>query len=89
MERLPPPLIKAFGTVKKAASIVNMTYGLDPKIGEAIQQAADEVSCPHPADLHYVLICGAIIGYLWKAAGSFSIGCIPNRKRDTKQHECQ
>ncbi|KAF5377630.1 hypothetical protein D9615_005292 [Tricholomella constricta] len=42
-ERLPPPLIKAFGVVKKAASIVNITYGLDPKLGQAIQQAADEV----------------------------------------------
>ncbi|KAF9068103.1 L-Aspartase-like protein [Rhodocollybia butyracea] len=42
-ERLPPPLIKAFATLKKAASIVNTTYGMDPKIGEAIQQAADDV----------------------------------------------
>ncbi|KAJ3745611.1 L-Aspartase-like protein [Lentinula detonsa] len=42
-ERLPPPLIKAFGVLKKAASIVNVGYGLDPKIGEAIQQAADDV----------------------------------------------
>ncbi|KAF8640513.1 hypothetical protein AX17_000175 [Amanita inopinata Kibby_2008] len=42
-ERLPPPLIKAFGTLKKAASIVNVSYGLDPKIGEAIQKAADDV----------------------------------------------
>ena len=43
-ERLPPPLIKAFGVLKKAASIVNTGYGLDPKIGEAIQKAADDVS---------------------------------------------
>ncbi|KAI6044948.1 L-Aspartase-like protein [Pisolithus marmoratus] len=42
-ERLPAPLIKAFGVLKKAASIVNVGYGLDPKIGEAIQNAADEV----------------------------------------------
>ncbi|KAH9944514.1 fumarate hydratase [Epithele typhae] len=42
-ERLPEPLIKAFGVLKKAASIVNVGYGMDPKIGEAIQQAADEV----------------------------------------------
>ncbi|KAG6832454.1 hypothetical protein H0H92_001500 [Tricholoma furcatifolium] len=42
-ERLPAPLIKAFGVVKKAASIVNVTYGMDPKIGSAIQQAADDV----------------------------------------------
>ncbi|KAJ6621238.1 L-Aspartase-like protein [Mycena sp. CBHHK59/15] len=42
-ERLPPPLIKAFGVLKKAASVVNVSYGLDPKVGEAIQQAADDV----------------------------------------------
>lgn len=42
-ERLPPPLIKAFGVLKKAAAEVNMTYGLDPKLGKAISQAADEV----------------------------------------------
>ena len=42
-QRLPPPLIKAFGVVKKAASIVNISYGLDPVIGEAIQKAADDV----------------------------------------------
>ena len=42
-ERLPLPLIKAFGILKKAASIVNVEYGMDPKIGEAIQRAADDV----------------------------------------------
>jgi fumarate hydratase, class II len=42
-ERLPPPLIKAFGVLKKAAAHVNITYGLDPKIGKAISDAATEV----------------------------------------------
>lgn len=42
-ERLPEPLIKAFGVLKKAASIVNVGYGMDPKVGEAIGKAADEV----------------------------------------------
>ncbi|EED79128.1 predicted protein [Postia placenta Mad-698-R] len=42
-ERQPPPLIKAFGVLKKASAVVNETYGLDPKVGEAIQNAADEV----------------------------------------------
>ncbi|KDR85119.1 hypothetical protein GALMADRAFT_233751 [Galerina marginata CBS 339.88] len=42
-ERLPEPLIKAFGVLKKAASIVNVGYGMDLRIGQAIQQAADEV----------------------------------------------
>ncbi|KAF8323252.1 fumarate hydratase [Clavulina sp. PMI_390] len=42
-ERLPPPLIKAFGILKKSAAHVNMTYGLDPKLGNAISEAADDV----------------------------------------------
>jgi fumarate hydratase class II len=42
-ERLPPPLIKAFGVLKKAAAAVNQTYGLDPKVTDAIQTAADDV----------------------------------------------
>lgn len=41
---MPEPLIRAFGVLKKAAATVNMTYGLDAKVGEAIQKAADEVS---------------------------------------------
>jgi fumarate hydratase class II len=40
---LPPPLIKAFGILKKAAAHVNITYGLDPKVGNAISEAANEV----------------------------------------------
>ncbi|KAF8898610.1 L-Aspartase-like protein [Infundibulicybe gibba] len=42
-ERLPPPLVKAFGVLKKAASIVNVGYGMDQKVGEAIQKASDDV----------------------------------------------
>ncbi|EJD03853.1 fumarate hydratase [Fomitiporia mediterranea MF3/22] len=54
-ERLPPPLIKAFGVLKKAAAIVNTTYGLDPKVGEAIQKAADEVIAGKLID-HFPLV---------------------------------
>lgn len=43
-ERMPEPIVKAFGLVKKAAATVNITYGLDKKVGDAIIQAADEVS---------------------------------------------
>lgn len=43
-ERLPVPLIKAFGVLKKAASIVNVEYGMEAKVGEAIQKAADDVN---------------------------------------------
>ncbi|KAI9357418.1 fumarate hydratase precursor rhizopus oryzae [Pilaira anomala] len=42
-ERMPEPLIRAFGVLKKAAATVNMTYGLDSTVGEAIQKASDEV----------------------------------------------
>lgn len=42
-ERLPDPLIKAFGVLKKAAATVNLTYGMDKSVGEAIQTAAQEV----------------------------------------------
>ena len=30
--------------LKKAAAIVNIGYGMDQKVGEAIQEAADDVS---------------------------------------------
>lgn len=46
-ERLPPPLIKAFGVIKKAAAIVNTEYGMDSKVAEAIQKAADDVKFLH------------------------------------------
>ncbi|EIW69029.1 hypothetical protein TREMEDRAFT_44268 [Tremella mesenterica DSM 1558] len=42
-ERMPPPLIKAFGVLKKAAAHVNQTYGLPIEIADAISAAADEV----------------------------------------------
>lgn len=43
-ETMPRGLIQAFATVKKCLAQVNVDlYGLDPKIGKAIQQAADEV----------------------------------------------
>jgi len=42
-ERMPEPIIRAFGVLKRAAAEVNETYGLDPKIAGAIKQAAEEV----------------------------------------------
>ncbi|RJE16907.1 Fumarate hydratase, partial [Aspergillus sclerotialis] len=41
---MPPGVVKAFGILKGAAATVNMKYGLDPKVGEAITQAASEVA---------------------------------------------
>ncbi|PIN08769.1 Fumarate hydratase [Handroanthus impetiginosus] len=42
-ERMPEPIIRAFGVLKKCAGKVNMEYGLDPTIGKAIMEAAQEV----------------------------------------------
>ncbi|KDP28204.1 hypothetical protein JCGZ_13975 [Jatropha curcas] len=43
-EQMPEPIIRAFGILKKCAAKVNMEYGLDPSIGKAIMQAAQEVA---------------------------------------------
>jgi len=42
-DRMPRPIIKALGILKKSAAKVNMNYGLKKNIAEAIIQAADEV----------------------------------------------
>ena len=43
-ERQPAPMIRALGIVKRAAAETNMALGkLDPKLGETIVRAADEV----------------------------------------------
>uniref|UniRef100_A0A7E4V0U9 fumarate hydratase n=1 Tax=Panagrellus redivivus TaxID=6233 RepID=A0A7E4V0U9_PANRE len=42
-ERMPLPVIHAFGYLKKSAAIVNQEFGLDAKVANAIIQAADEV----------------------------------------------
>jgi len=54
-DRMPPPLVKAFGILKGAAATVNMKYGLDPKLGKAIQQAAEEVASLKLVD-HFPLV---------------------------------
>ncbi|KAL4844090.1 hypothetical protein H8958_005680 [Nasalis larvatus] len=41
-ERMPTPVIKAFGILKRAAAEVNQDYGLDPKIANAIMKGADD-----------------------------------------------
>ena len=35
-ERMPLPVVRAFGILKKCAAIANANYGLDPKKAEAI-----------------------------------------------------
>ncbi|RDA91919.1 hypothetical protein CP533_1289 [Ophiocordyceps camponoti-saundersi (nom. inval.)] len=43
-DRMPAPVVRAFGILKGAAATVNMRFGLDANIGRAIQQAAKEVA---------------------------------------------
>ncbi|KAG7816361.1 hypothetical protein KL928_004917 [Ogataea angusta] len=44
-ERMPEPIVHAFGVLKKAAATVNAELGiLDPKLADAIKQAATEVA---------------------------------------------
>lgn len=40
---MPEPVITAFGLIKKACAQVNMVYGMDSTLGNAIVTAADEV----------------------------------------------
>merc|ERR1712038_158519 len=55
-ERMPLPVIKAFGVLKKAAAEVNKDYGLDPVIADAISKAADEVISGELYDDHFPLV---------------------------------
>ncbi|XP_050712946.1 fumarate hydratase, mitochondrial-like isoform X3 [Eriocheir sinensis] len=55
-ERMPMPVIKAFGVLKKAAAEVNKEYGLDAKISDAISKAADEVISGQLYDDHFPLV---------------------------------
>jgi len=55
-ERMPLPVIKAFGVLKKAAAEVNTEFGLDPKVAGAISEAADEVISGKLYDDHFPLV---------------------------------
>jgi len=55
-ERMPLPIIKAFGILKKAAAEVNVEFGLDPKVAGAISKAADEVISGSLYDDHFPLV---------------------------------
>ena len=78
-ERLPEPLIKAFGVLKKAAALVNVGYGMNPKVGEAIQKAADDVR------VYVVLMWSSptdhiALGHLWKANRRIPACRLPDRQ---------
>jgi len=55
-ERMPLPIIKAFGVLKKAAAEVNVEFGLDPTVAGAISKAADEVISGSLYDDHFPLV---------------------------------
>jgi len=55
-ERMPLPVIKAFGVLKKAAAEVNKEFGLDANVAEAISKAADEVISGELYDEHFPLV---------------------------------
>ena len=42
-DRMPIPVVRAFGILKKCCAKVNLRYGLDSKIASAIMSASDEV----------------------------------------------
>ncbi|HET7715576.1 MAG TPA: class II fumarate hydratase [Bauldia sp.] len=55
-ERMPEPIVRALGIVKRASAEVNMDLGrLDPTIGKAIVQAAQEV-IEGKLDQHFPLV---------------------------------
>jgi len=43
-ERMPEPIIRSFGILKKCAAKVNMNFGLNHEVAKAIMMAADEVA---------------------------------------------
>lgn len=54
-DRMPLPIIHAFGILKRAAAQVNKTFGLDARVADAIQSAAAEVAAGKLDD-HFPLV---------------------------------
>src|SRR3712207_1370452 len=55
-ERMPLPLVRALGIIKKCAAITNVALGnLEPELGKVIADAADEV-IHHKLDDHFPLV---------------------------------
>jgi len=48
-------VIRGLAVLKKATALVNMEFGLDEKLADVIEKAADEVF--HSADVCLSLIC--------------------------------
>ncbi|KAL5996255.1 fumarase fum1 [Asimina triloba] len=84
-ERMPEQIIRAFGILKKCAAKVNMEYGLDPTIGKAIMQAAQEVA-EGKLDEHFPLV-------IWQTGSGTQSNMnanevIANRASEILGHKC-
>lgn len=55
-ERMPEPVIRAMGILKKSAALVNKEYGLDARVADAISQAADDVISGKLYNEHFPLV---------------------------------
>lgn len=54
-ERMPLPVVRAFGVLKKCAAKANIDFGLEASKAQAIIQAADEVA-QGKLDDHFPLV---------------------------------
>ncbi len=54
-DRMPLPVIRAFGVLKSATATANESFGLDPKLADAIRRAAGEVADGNLDD-HFPLV---------------------------------
>jgi len=55
-ERMPLPLVRALGIIKKCAALTNVALGnLEPELGKVIADAAEEV-IHHKLDDHFPLV---------------------------------
>lgn len=55
-ERMPEPVIRAMGILKKSAALVNKEFGLDAKLADAISKAADDVISGKLYNEHFPLV---------------------------------
>lgn len=55
-ERMPEPVIRAMGILKKAAALVNKEFGLEARLADAISQAADDVISGKLYNEHFPLV---------------------------------
>lgn len=55
-ERMPEPVIRAMGILKKSAALINVEFGLDARLADAIALAADDVISGKLYNEHFPLV---------------------------------